>query len=938
MWTDPNSFRPRKTSRDITEAAARSFATLAEQLRGRGHHPDTVAHFLTQCLFCFFAEDVGLLPGRMFERLVNNRQITSERLTAGLDSLFATMRDGGLYGPDDIPWFNGGLFKRIEVPKLEILDITELRNAAGLNWSAIDVSIFGTLFERGLDPAKRSQLGAHYTDPATIHRMIGPVIRAPFATKWEQVAEVDALSGSWPKAPSKKATSTTALRRPPFMCAGWTPEGLPRARPRLRQRQLSVPGAQGAQGHRAPQPPRRRRPGAGPRADLVTGPHNVLGIELNEYAAELARVTVWIGELQWRLAHGYPFKTNPVLEPLDHIECRDALLAFPVLATPGDGSVARAGQTPGAHTLRFLKSPPTSAPPTPRSETAEQEMGSDPDCAQQHSGSDPLSCGPSEASWPTANVVIGNPPFLGDKKMRAELGDAYTEALRKTYERRVPGGADLVCYWFEKARAQIEAGALGAAGLVATNSIRGGKNRVVLDAICRTTRIFEAWSDEAWVNEGAAVRVSLVAFGDAARGATLDGQGVSAIHADLTAGAAADSATSQDVTSAVPLRANRAAGFIGGMKKGPFDVIGEVARGWLRLPNPNEKSNADVVKKWFNGLDVTRRPQDQWIVDFGIDMPENEAALYEAPFAHVLRAVRPQRLAVRNELEKARWWLHARPAPDLRRATSALPRMAATARVAKHRLFVWLSPCVVADGQLVVVARADDTTFGILHSRFHELWSLRMGTSLEDRPRYTPTTCFETFAFPAGLTPLDTAHQRTETLESGAVIPEIRGQSPISPDSLPTGDQGVAANSGSDPESPAAGDIPGADTLRRTASAIAIAAHRLNALREAWLNPPEWTQRVPEVVPLGLAASPYPDRIEPRPGLSEADLQALKKRTLTNLYNLRPAWLAMAHQQLDAAVAAAYGWGDYTPAMPDEEILRRLLALNRQRSATIAQE
>ena len=124
-------------------------------------------------------------------------------------------------------------------------------------------------------------------------------------------------------------------------------------------------------------------------------------------------------------------------------------------------------------------------------------MGSDPDFAQQNSGSDPISCGPSEASWPTANVVIGNPPFLGDKKMRAELGDAYTEALRKTYERRVPGGADLVCYWFEKARAQIETGALGAAGLVPTNSIRGGKNRVVLDAITRTTRIYEAWSDEA---------------------------------------------------------------------------------------------------------------------------------------------------------------------------------------------------------------------------------------------------------------------------------------------------------------------------------------------------------------------------------------------------------------------------------------------------------
>ncbi len=188
-----------------------------------------------------------------------------------------------------------------------------------------------------------------------------------------------------------------------------------------------------------------------------------------------------------------------------------------------------------------------------------------------------------------------------------------------------------------------------------------------------------------------------------------------------------------------------------------------------------------------------------------------------------------------------------------------------------------------------MVARADDTTFGILHSRLHELWSLRLGTSLEDRPRYTPTTCFETFPFPAGLSPADTAHQRTEALPGGALIPA---------------------------------DLPAA--VRPHAEAIACAAQRLVALRDAWLNPPEWTERVPEVVPLGLAASPYPDRIVARPG-HEADLAA---RTLTKLYNARPAWLAQAHAALDAAVAAAYGWADWRPALPDDEILRRLLALN----------
>ncbi|MBL8352053.1 MAG: adenine methyltransferase [Burkholderiaceae bacterium] len=313
------------------------------------------------------------------------------------------------------------------------------------------------------------------------------------------------------------------------------------------------------------------------------------------------------------------------------------------------------------------------------------------------------------------------------------------------------------------------------------------------------------------------------------------------------------------------------------------------------MPNPHGRSNADVLTPWLNGQDVTRRSSGTWIIDFGFDRPHDAAALYEVPFAHVQTEVLPARATVQNALERERWWLHARPAPDLRRAVKALDRFIATARVAKHRLFVWVRHPVVVDGQLVITARADDTTFGILHSRLHELWSLRMCTwmGVGNDPRYTPTTTFETFPFPAGLTPADTAHQRTEALPGGALIPA---------------------------------DLPAA--VRPHAEAIANAAARLVALRDAWLNPPEWTERVPEVVPLGLSKSPYPDRIVARAG-HEKDLA---KRTLTNLYNARPTWLAQAHAALDAAVAGAYGWADWTPALPDDEILRRLLALNLARS------
>ncbi len=825
-FTVPESFKPARTNRQITEEAANAFATTAERLREVGITPEVTSHLLTQCLFCFFAEDVGLLPDRLFERLIGNKNAQPEALRRGMQDLFTTMRDGGLFGADSIAWFNGGLFAQVDVPPLSAMDVAALRNAAALDWSAIDPSIFGTLFERGLDPKKRSQLGAHYTDPATIMRLVEPVVQRPLRAEWERVKGVIGTHVG----KSKRAGDAEYRRANDAFVAYLE---------KLRSFRVLDPACGSGNflylalkalkdiEHQANI--EAEALGLQRQVDSYTSPANVLGIELNEYAAELARVTVWIGELQWRLQHGYPFKVNPVLDPLDQIECRDALMN-------ADGS---------------------------------------------------------EAVWPRVSVVIGNPPFVGDKKMRAELGGDYTDSLRAAYTSQVPGGADLVCYWFAKARAQIENCGLGAAGLVSTNSIRGGKNRAVLDAIVSSVRIFEAWSDKPWVNDGAAVRVSLVAFGMASQTAKLDGTEVHSIFADLTAGDGAS--LGADLSRAQRITASGTA-FIGTQKGGGFEVSGSLARAWLREPNPHGGSNGTVVFPWMNGLDIVRRAQDLWIVDFDAK-PRAEAAMFASPWHHCDVTVRPQRTGNRETRTGETWWLLQRSRPEMKAAVRDLPRYIATARVAKHRLFVHRPSSVVADSQVVVFARADDATLGMLQGCPHLLWSIRLGTSLEDRPRYTPTTCFETFPFPAGLTPADTAHQRTETLPDGAVIPA---------------------------------DLPPA--VRPHAEAIARAAKHLNDLRERWLNPPEWTRREPEVVPLGMDHSPYPDRILPRDGF---DAQ-LAQRTLTKLYNERPAWLAQAHEALDAAVAAAYGWADYTPQMPDEEILRRLLALNRERAAAAA--
>jgi len=380
---------------------------------------------------------------------------------------------------------------------------------------------------------------------------------------------------------------------------------------------------------------------------------------------------------------------------------------------------------------------------------------------------------------------------------------------------------------------------------MATNSIRGGANRTVLEAISRDSRIFEAWSDEPWINEGAAVRVSLVCFGLAQASARLNNREVAQLYANLTAPESAGDAA--DISRAVALPANRSASFQGASKKAKFEIGAALAREWLALPNPHGNPNSDVLKPWANGFELSRGPQHQWIIDFGIELPEVAAALYEAPFAYAVGHVREERLKNNREAYRKFWWRFAEPRPGLRAALMPLLRFIGTVAHSKHRFFVWLPTTTSPDQALITVARADDTTFGILHSRLHEVWSLRLGTSIGigNDPRYTPTTCFETFPFPAGLTPADTAHQRTAPLQGGALIPA---------------------------------DLPPA--VRPHAEAIASAAHRLVALRDAWLNPPEWTQRLPEVVPLGTNTSPYPDRIVARSGFEKPLALRMRLRAL----------------------------------------------------------
>jgi len=808
LFADPESFRPGVTREAVTAQAAEAFAGIAQRLRDQGHDGRSVAHFINKLLFSMFVEDIGLLPTGIFTRILENSTKRPDQFVPMMKGLFSAMQGGGFFGADAIEWFNGGLFDNDDTLPMDEEAVKLALKAARLDWSDIEPSIFGTLFERGLDPSKRSQLGAHYTDRQSIMRIITPVVVEPLIAEWEATkAEIEPLLVKGTPTSRKKADDLyhAYLNRlknvrvlDPACGSG---NFLYLALLELKNLEYRVMLEAEALGIH--------------RSFFQVGPHNVMGIEINDYAAELARITVWIGEIQWMLKNGMGYSRKPVLQKLEQIECRDAIMN-------ADGS---------------------------------------------------------EAAWPAADYIVGNPPFLGGSKMLGELGEEYVTQLRKVYKGRVPGGADLVTYWFEKARAEVEAGKTARVGLVATNSIRGGSNRDVLKRICGSSRIFNAWSDEPWINEGAAVRVSLLCFGSMREHlngiqevVALNGKPVSEVFSDLTA--MQHDSSGINITEARPLKENTGYSFQGSQKIGAFDISGDLARQWLSLPsNPNGIFNAGVVKPSWNGIDVARRPRDMWIIDFGIDMSEKEAALYEVPFQYVIENVRPEREKNNRGAYRKYWWRHGEPRIAMRGALKPLSRYIATPEVTKHRVFVWLPVQVLPDKKLIIIAREDDATFGILQSRFHQIWSLKLGSwhGAGNDPRYTPTTTFETFPFPKGLTP----------------------------------------------------NIPSADyAADPRAHAIAETARRLVELRDAWLNPPELVKMEPEVV------SGYPDRLIPVDDHAAAEL---KKRTLTNLYNLRPAWLKNAHRALDETVAAAYGW---EPDIDDNEVLSRLLALNHERAGS----
>ncbi len=691
VFFNPEQLKPKETIESVTQEAARQFSTLANVLRKFGEEPQTVAHFLIRLLFCLFAEDIGLLPEKLFPRLLEQTRRNSKQFADVLQQLFRAMNTGGFFGADKILHFNGGLFDDDSVLQLDSDAMDIIGNIDGLDWGAIKPSIFGTLFERGLDPGKRSQLGAHYTSEEDILLIVEPVLMAPLRREWEGLkvecqklkVEADGLTGKKRAAALEKIGKTlrafadkiaaTTVLDPACGSGNFLYVAL-RLLLDLQNDVLSFSDELGLG-----------------RPYITVTPAQLYGIETNEYAHELAQMTIQIGYIQWLRDNGYGSPAEPILKQTKNILKMDAILAPQVTVT---------------------------------SEVT-------------------VTSPPREPEWPPVDVIIGNPPFLGSQKMRRELGNEYVENLWKLYGDRIPNSSDLVCYWFEKARAMVETGKVKRVGLLATQAIRSGNNRKSLERIKETGSIFWAESDRDWVLDGASVRVSMIGFdnGDE-REFVLDGDDTDSINADLS------SAT--DLTKAIALIENQNIGFRSDEKGGPFDIDDTLAQKMLSTPNPNGRPNSDVIRQYFNANDITNRWSGSWIIDFGVDMPLEQAALYESPFEYIKKVVKPVRDESRVQKEKEYWWLHRRPAPDMRQAIKNLSRFIGTPRVAKHRIFIWLDSQIIPDSRVYVFAKEEDYFIGILHSRIHEIWALATSSrhGVGNDPTYNLTTCFETFPFP----------------------------------------------------------------------------------------------------------------------------------------------------------------------------------------------
>ncbi len=875
IWTDPQSLDPARRSAEVTRDIAERLANIARSLEGK-HDAREVAEFLMRCLFTMFAEDVGLLPERGFEKLLERMVETPQNFQPALESLWRAMDEGGYdsYLNETLKRFNGALFRNRKAIALEKEQIRELRIAASRDWRDVEPAIFGTLLERALDKRERAKLGAHYTPRAYVERLVVPTIIEPLRADWEEaLAHAHELEGDGDREGALNAIEdfhhklcTTRVLDP----ACGTGNFLYVSLELMKRLEGEVLEALDDLGEDAPR--------FAMEGETVS-PRQFYGLEINPRAVAIADLVLWIGYLKWQLRTvGIRRIAEPVLHAYGTIRGQDAILAWDSQELLRDDEGRPLSRWNG-FTMKFH---PITGEEIP-----------DPDATVEMYRYE----NPRPAEWPVTEFIVGNPPFIGGKDMRAELGDGYAEACWKARP-KIPGGADYVMHFWDEAAIRLlrkpkkkdQKNPLRRFGFITTNSVTQTFSRRVIDRHMKAKEplsLTYAVPDHPWLKaaDKAAVRIAMTV---AVRG---EGEGTLAtverergLNSDTpvvelseqTGKIVANLKVGAEITAVEPLMANDLISSPGVKLHGSGFIVTPQRAAALGLGRTPGLENH--ILPYRNGRDIAQRPRGVMVIDLYSLTADEVRERFPTVYQHVAERVKPERDQNNRKTYRENWWIFGEPRSDLRPVLEPLDRYIATVETSKHRCFQFLDFDILPDNRLICIGSSKASRFAILSSRVHIIWTLAVGGVLEDRPIYTKSSTFAPFPFS-----LEEDGNRLDML--GERLDTFRKERLAEHDFL-------------------------------TMTALYNALERARELEN------------------GCSAPPLSDKER---DIHEAGLVSV---------------LREIHDDIDRAAFEAYGWADLIPALvgkpgamtpsphkspeqeeAEEELLSRLVALNRERVA-----
>lgn len=696
VWIDPYGLDCTKEAEQLAVQAGSSLASLAEDLRQSGHREEAVADFLLAFLLVVFAEDFGLLPPSVLRRALGDQWIPDPAtFPSGIERLWRGMGDR----------FFRRSFRRPRALQADARQLEQLLGLANVDWSRVDAAVFGELLGRALLSAPPGLMGERLTPRAHIERLVQPTVEAPLRADWDAVrTEASILRERGEPEAAREAVRAfrSRLARAVVLDPACGTGGFLCVALSFLQR-LDSEAAAELRALGDPQEPLLR-----------VSPAQVRGIETSPRSAEIAGLVLWLSHLQWHARS--PSRQGPPPRPLpgemEGIEIRDALLAWDAREPMLDGK----GKPVREQYVR-----------------------------------------PRRTKWPQADFIVGNPPFLGPRRMPLFLEEGYMVALRAAYP-KVPAGSDLAMYWWQRAAELAREGAIRRFGLILPNAFTTAFRSALgadLDDPNNPLRIVLAFPNHP-LDEAGLVLVAMVVAQRAADPlpahallGSLDGgagdavsyRPVGRIDRNLGAGPGPD--------AVAPLEANAGLFSRGLWIHGSGFVLSGDEQAEDGAINP--ATHLPVVRPYMTGRGLMGRSEGARVIDFCGLSEEEARAVSPRLFERVASLVKPEREHARTARAalRERWWRFANDARGLREALGGLGRYIATSQIARRRVFVFLDQLVLPDTTLSCIALEDAYFLGVLSSRVHVTWASAAGASIVDAQRYDRASCFEPFPFPA---------------------------------------------------------------------------------------------------------------------------------------------------------------------------------------------